>query len=249
MIAVPKTPHRFVETSSSRMVGKAIKTAVRLRAPVRIIGKPGTGKTAALLHYRQQYDAVYVECTHFSKNVGGLFRSLIAAYGFHSDSKFERDLTDVLYSRLTGSAWDGKRLRDKPLFVDEWQTLEATAQRELVRISENCGIPLVLSGNEERLTTSKIDHTAMAQVESRIAAVFHTLPLTEADCDTICIDFNVEGKDAFERVRRIGTGLEFRRLANVLEEAKLFREGGAGSIRAFHLDEAIESLNLHLAAS
>lgn len=217
---------------------------MRLSAPVRIIGKPGTGKTAALLHYRKQYNAVYVECTHFSKNVGGLFRSLIAAYGFYSDSKFERDLTDVLYSRLTERSGGYNK---RPLFVDEWQTLEATAQRELVRISENCGIPLVLSGNEERLTTSKVDHTAMAQVESRIAAVFHTLPLTEADCDTICIDFNVEGKDAFELVRRIGAGLEFRRLANVLEEARGLRDGDAGSIRVTHLDEACALLNLEIA--
>lgn len=225
---------RFIPVDSARVVRHAITMAVRLVAPVRVTGKPGTGKSVALLHYREEFRATYCECTGFAKDTKGLFQLIVAALELYTSARHTAELADVLYSQLS--------YRPRPLLVDEWQTLEPPAQRELLRLAETCRMPLVLCGNAERLFTSRTHKAALAQIESRIAAEFETSGLSEADCRSIAVEFNVEGKDAHALLTRIGRSFEFRRLMDVLSEAGT-ATGGAGSIQLRHLEMALTTLN------
>lgn len=239
MTASPRSRpvERFVEIASALTVHRAISTAVRLVAPVRIVGIPGTGKTAALEHYAPEFGATYCQCAGFAKDIRGLFRLLVAAMGIYTDARHTGELADVLFERLSN-----RSSSHAPLLVDEWQTLEPPAQRELMRLAETCRIPLVLCGNAERLFTSRTHKAALAQIESRIAAEFKTTGLSDADCDSIAIEHNVEGKDARDLLRRLGAALQFRGLNDVLVEARS-ATGGRGSIQLRHLELALASLN------
>jgi DNA transposition AAA+ family ATPase len=238
-IAHPRPVDRFVETTAAKVVLAAITMAQRLVAPVRITGMPGTGKSAALVNYAPRFEAVYCECTGFYKNIPGLLRMLVAAYGIQTDAHHARDLADILFARLYRA--EGAR-PNVPLLVDEWQNLEPPSQRELLRIAESCAVPLILCGNAERLFSGRMHKAALLQIDSRIGAKFETHGLTAEDCDSISIDFNVEGKEARELVKRFGMAVEFRRLADLLREATR-ATGGRGSIQLRHLQIAMASLS------
>jgi DNA transposition AAA+ family ATPase len=241
-VAVARPIDRFVEVSSAKIVKRAIASAVRLVGPVRIVGRPGVGKSAALLHYRETFGASYCECTGFAKDIRGLFQTLVAALEISTDARTSRELADIVYAVCSPRRnLDGVEIL-RPLLVDEWQTLEPPAQRELLRLAETCRIPLVLCGNAERLFTTRTHRAAIAQIESRIAAQYEVPGLSPEDCDSISIDFNVEGKEAWALVRRLGAALEFRGLTNVLREAAAVT-GGRGSIQLRHLELAMHSLN------
>lgn len=134
------------------------------------------------------------------------------------------------------SAW-----RPKVLLVDEYQALEPKVLRELMSTHERCRIPLALSGNKERLANSKRDAVAVAQIENRIGPrVFLDRPTAEA-CESIGVEFNVEGRDAYQALAFFGGNTTVRDLVRLLEICTRNNEGG-GSIRLSHLETAVLGL-------
>lgn len=224
---------RFVDIATARTVRDAIEMAFSLQQPMSVVGPSGTGKTAALLHFSGIYGATYCECTDFNKSTIGVARLLIEAYGFRTDAKHSADLWSVLYSRLHPDFG--------PLFVDEWQTLEPAAQREVLRLTEKRGVPLIVSGNGESLRNRR-NRGALEQISTRLSTVFQTHPLTRDDTISICLDWNVEGAAERELVWCMAQAMPFRELNVRLVAARADR-GEAGSIRLANLAAAINAID------
>ncbi len=230
----PHRPSRFVDISASKAVRSAIEAAVDLGYPSLITGEPGTGKTTALLHHTAELSGVYCQVGQASKSVAGMYQMLLDAHSYGTDAKFLRDLSDVVYSQLRPSYMDE---RGRLLVVDEIQTLDLAALRELLNIQETCRIPLVLCGNDERLAKTNSRDSAIDQIKSRIGVIRKLgKPLPE-DCRDIAIEFNVEGKDARTALETFGCQTSLRDLVRVLEIASVIT-GGFGSIQLRHIEQA-----------
>ena len=247
MTALPRSKPvvRFVDIAAARAVRSAIEMSVSLGEPTAIVGPSGTGKSSALQHYAPIYRATYCECADFNKTTIGVFRMLIAAYRLPTDAKHAADMADILYNRLAPhESWYSRQYPvdpPQPLFIDEWQTLEPSAQRELLRLTETCRIPLVVSGNGQSLRTRK-HMGALEQISTRLSSVFHTEQLTRDDAISICIDWNVEGAAERELVWRLAQAMPFRELNVRLVAARADR-GDAGSIRLANLAAAIHAID------
>lgn len=241
-LLAPNTPEFFVEISAVKRARDAIQFATTFDYPAQIVSKPGFGKTTALIHLARELDGAYCQIGAAHKSLPNLYRALLSAFDIMHDSQYIRDLHDTLIRTL-------HRRRDieleggKPLLVvDEAQTLEATAFRELLNIQETCGIALVLSGNEERLATRNIERGAWAQIESRIGMYVSLPPLSEQDCTAIGAAYGVEGMPAYSAIKNFGMRTNVRDLVRLLRQATALTAGTNG-VNLNHIETAIVGLH------
>lgn len=229
----------FIELSSSREIEAAITRAMSWEYPSLFIGDPGTGKTTALRHFVIKYDGFYCEVNEKTKSPGGLYKMLIQTMiGYRDGKTMWDDGAQLIY--FLENHWSGRARR--PLFVDEQQAFEAPALRELLHICERCQVPLVLAGNRERLAkTRKTDSVALEQIRSRIGWRVQLGKPNAADCESIGIEHNVEGKEAYAALASFGAGTNLRELVRLLQEAKVCT-GGVGSIQLRHVKAAVLSI-------
>lgn len=156
MIRPAHIPAAIVETETVRIVREAARTSIDLGYPTRLIGRPGTGKTSALWHIAQEMGGSYCEITGAGKNIKSMFEALLKSVGRLSGKTYISDIADEVYrtfepqQRYCSDAGDW-RFIPRLVVVDEVQTIEATAFRELLRVQERCSLGLVLAGNAERL--------------------------------------------------------------------------------------------------
>ena len=226
----PRIANRFVEVMASRQAKSAIEAAFSLGYPALITGAPGTGKTTALMHHVKAYDGVYCAVGLADKTHRGMLEMLVSAYQLWNNAQYLNKLSEIVYSCLSSE-------RGKLLIVDEYQTMEPAVLRELLNIQETCGIALVLSGNTERLAGTRRDEAAIEQINSRIGVhVKIGSPLPE-DCVSIGVEFNVEGKDAYDVLKAYGCRSSLRQLVQLLEIAEGL-SGGLGSLQLHHLEQA-----------
>lgn len=233
MVAIvdPRRAARFVETAAVAEIRTAIEYAERSLYPVRIIGKPGTGKTTALRYLAAEIGAVYVQAAAAHRNLRGMYQMVLAAYGRSAPNTTEAELADRVYEEI------GDRYEVPTLFLDEYQTLEPRSQRELLNIQETKCFGLVLAGNAETLAERK-DTAALEQILDRLGMDLRLDGPTVDDCRNFCIEFNVEGKDAYAAVENFGGKTNLRQLVALLEEARDIA-GHVGSIQRKHLETAL----------
>lgn len=212
---------RYVETSAAQMIRTALSIATKFRFPVLAVGAVGVGKTAALRQLKAEGAAAYWEVTQHTKGVKPMFLKLLDAYHIMPYHQFTYELGDQVRRNL-----EGNRL---PLLVDEYQNLAPIVLRELLSVQERCGFPLLLAGNRERLASTKRDKGAMEQIESPIGAVFHIGLPTREDCINIGVEYNVEGRDAYEAIANFGQNTSLRRLCFLLDIC-VAATGGVGSL-------------------
>ncbi|MGV8936990.1 MAG: AAA family ATPase [Allorhizobium sp.] len=246
MIRPAHIPASIVETETTRISREAAQYSLDLRFPVHLIGRPGTGKSSALWHISQEMGGSYCEISGPSKTMKGMFESLLRSLGRRIDSKYLADIADEVYRAFEPRQQyvediGGWRFLPRLLVVDEVQTLEATAFRELLRVQEKCSLGLVLAGNEERLAGDKRDAATWAQIESRIAMQRHLPGPGTRDCELIGATYNVEGRDAYAVLSSYGVATNFRDLVQLLETAKRLTGGTAG-IRREHLEGSLRLL-------
>jgi DNA transposition AAA+ family ATPase len=224
----PTVPDRslFAEIGSVQRIRAGIDYARTFGWPTRIVSKAGYGKTTALYYLAQELGGSYCQAGYAHKTVPDMYRMLLAALGMRSSKSYTRDLFDELIWQLRrSSSYEGPR---ELIIVDEAQTLEATAQRELLNIQETCDLALVISGNGERIAGTRIDRAAWEQIDSRIGMNIALPGLTREDCQLIGSAYGVEGMDAYEAIANFGTQTTVRILGQLLDNAKrLTRTGGA----------------------
>lgn len=237
----------FVEISAVRTIKAAIERAMHSECPTRVISGPGMGKTTALEHFQRELGAAYCSVRARHKDTAGMYLMLMEAYGFHPRGKTARHHSQQLDNDLARTDFDGEEWRrvrhEKPLLVDEYQTLEATALRELLNIVAACKIPLVLCGNGERLARERVsDAPALRQIWNRVRPTFHIDPPDADDCRAIAINFNVEFAPAtYEALAAYGDKTSVRDLVWLLADARAV--AGAGVIKLHHIETAV--LTIH----
>ncbi|MEP4768252.1 MAG: AAA family ATPase [Roseibium sp.] len=224
---------RFVDISASREIRKAIDVAREIpKYPVLISSKPGMGKSTALRHYARKLGAFYCEVGHADKTVKGMLKMIIEATGFGTSYRFVKDLSDTAVARLY-EGYSSKRL----LIVDEVQNLDLSAFRELLRIHEEAGCALVLSGNDKRLARTRIHDSALDQIVSRLGFRVELGSPLEEDCRDIAVDYNVEDTEAYKALAHFGRQTSVRDLVRLLVFAEKLK-GQSGSINLHHLKAA-----------
>lgn len=238
----PAVPDRslFAEIGSVRRIREGISYAMTFGWPTRIVSQSGYGKTTALYYLTHELGGAYCLAGQAHKKTPDMYRMLLAAFGIKTDRTYARDLFNELIWKLRPSDWE-REYDPKPrklLIVDEVQTLEATAQRELLNIQETCDLALIISGNGERIAGTKIDRAAWEQIDSRIGMNIRLPGLTREDCQLIGSAYGVEGMDAYEAIANFGTQTTARILGQLLDNAKrLTRTGGA--IQLQHLQTVL----------
>lgn len=243
-------PETIVQTEAVKIVQEMADLSLLLRKPVQIIGRPGTGKSTALWHVANSMGGRYCEISQASKTPKGMLEMLIKTagqWGYHSQRLSIGTLSDEVYSYYEHRsiiADDGSWIYvPRLLVVDEVQTLEAPAFRELLRIQEKCEMGLLVAGNAERLAgTRKKDATTWEQVESRVLAARYLPGPSKADCESIGSAHNVEGGDAYELLVRFGMSTNFRALTHLLDFAARMTGNNVG-IRRSHLEDALRFTN------
>ncbi|OJF99972.1 ATP-binding protein [Pararhizobium antarcticum] len=249
-------PARIVETDTVKIARMASKFSLDMGFPVHLIGRPGTGKSSALWHIAQDMGGGYCEVSAQSRSTKGMFQMLLGTLGIADDHKYISDLSDDVYRcfmPINRYCSEAGCFVDVPHFlvVDEVQTLEATALRELLRVQEKCSLGLVIAGNAERLATTRRDAATWAQIESRIGMQRHLPGPSICDCELIGAAFNVEGKDAYAALSAYGTRTNFRDLVQLLETARRMsgpETGHAVGIRLIHLQNALSTLTARTGA-
>lgn len=213
----------FVETNAVRVIRTAMDRARKWPYPSRVISRPGMGKTTALKHFASDLEAVYCSVQARYKKTEGMYLMLMAAYGPEPDKEVARDNARQLYSELPQLDY-----ACIPLVVDEYQTLEATALRELLNIVAECKIPLVLVGNGERLAKEpKDDRPALEQIWNRVRPTYVIDPPDLEDCRAFAIEFDVECKQpTYAALAAYGAKTSIRDLVCLLQEAREVRGAG-----------------------
>jgi DNA transposition AAA+ family ATPase len=233
-------PASIVETDTVLIAREIATVAVAYRCSVHLIGRAGTGKSSAVWHMAKQMGGIYCEVSQASKNTKGLFELMLDSIGRRSGKRHLSSIADDLYHAFQPrEKWLGQEWKYTPrlLVVDEVQTLEAPAFRELLRVQEKCELALVLAGNAERLAGRPKDAGTWEQIESRISIQRNLPGPSRRDCDLIGSTFNVEGAEAYNALATFGMRTNLRDLTKLLEFAQGLT-GGTG-IRMQHLQDAL----------
>lgn len=238
----PKLPDRkyFVEIGAVSRIKEGIQYAFDMGEPVRITSQAGYGKTTALFYLARELGGSYCQIGQAHKSTPDMYRALLAACGILHDCNYARDLFARIIDRL-GPASPQLLPESQPrrlIIIDEIQTLEATALRELLNIQETCNLALIMSGNGERIAKSKIDQAAWKQIDSRIGMEISLPGLSRKDCDLMGAAYGVEGMDAYAAIANYGTQTTARMLGRLLESARLLT-AGTGGIRLSHIEITI----------
>lgn len=240
MLTKPLISAKFVETKAVQMARKAIEYAMISSYPAYIVSEPGRGKTTALFHLAKEFDGAYIEIGAQQKSIGGMYRGIAEAIGAALGG-YDRETLDALLRQFERRARYAGANKDL-LVVDEFQTLEDTAKRELLRIHETSGFALVISGNESRLGTDRRSTAReLEQVQSRIGLTIPLPSLDAEDCDMIAVAYGVSGADAIQAVRNLGMKTSARELSRTLQLAQ-HMTGGTAPIQIAHVRNAVFSL-------
>lgn len=206
--------------------------------PVLVSSEPGMGKTAAFKHLCAESNYAYFEANQHCNSYIGLFKSVLRAYGLYLCSHYKYELGRQCRRDII--EWGEER--PKLLVVDEYQTFSPTVLRELLSIQEATNLPLVLSGNNQRLASTKKDRVAAAQIYNRLGCVIRVPAPSADDCQSVGVEYNVEGKDAYAALIHYGARTSLRDLFRLLDHAKASRSCG-GSVRKEHLELAVMLLH------
>ena len=245
---IPTPTHFFTETESMGKIRNAVNFAIRTvesssfsePMPSLILGKPGTGKTAALLKIASEDQRmIYVQASEGDRKTKGLMKTILQTMSVWHDRRFSYDLVELVVDQINNRPnWSNAVEARDIILVDEYQSYDLGAIRELMKVCEHSFVPLILAGNQERLKATQVEKTALDQIQSRIGAKVSVQDHpTPKDCEKIGVTYNVEGKDAYNWLRNIGRSYSLRELTRVLDFCHDMT-GGKGGIRLHHLQEA-----------
>lgn len=162
--AAPTAPD-FAETSLSRLMEASIAYAHVQGQETVIYGDAGVGKTTVAKAYvAKEKLATYIFARPDCSSYTGVMSLVADAFGIRE--RITRNITNEFIKRMTGSG--------RVLIVDEAQFLNPISLNQLRILSEQCGIGIVLLGNEslydKTLGKKAID---MDQLRSRVCVPVH----------------------------------------------------------------------------
>lgn len=228
---------RYVPTPTASVIFNHVERARLVRCNILITGAAGVGKTAALTFIaRADRKAAMMTATPARRSMRATLLGVTDAFGWPHDRQHISDVDDVLRNRLPDAIEAGRYL-----VVDEAQLLHHDVHRQLLHYYDAFGLPIVFAGNEHVLKKTRVNAAAFDQIASRIATHVRLKGITAGDIDAFGVEFNVEGKDAYELMRCFGAGRNCRDVVHLLEEAH--RLAGADRIRLPIIREAVRCLH------
>lgn len=220
----------FVETSVSRDIFRTIDLARELSKNGAIVGRPGVGKTRALLAYgEQRQGTVLMTATAISGNaLRDLLSQLSETLGVYTSGSIASVQRQLHRYDFSGTI----------LIIDEAQNLKLQAFRELLHLHDFTGLCLIFCGNEEVLKRVNTNKGAFAQINRRVPIRAEVNNILDEDTDRIATAFGVEGMDAHKLLRSIGRTFHTDGIITILEIARRF--AGEKTIRTEHVRRACE---------
>lgn len=231
-------PKNFFVSSTFERIRDTVYSCRALNGVGLITGEPGIGKSIALqwLAADEPYHAVYVQANNAERNLKPFLRKICHAFGWNTDAQYNRDLWDIIESRMPDAAERGCYI-----MVDEAQTLMDTVLRELVDFPSYFKVPIILVGNESTLQRKNVE-AAFKQVLDRISYRVKLKKPEDKDYGNIGVSYDVYGKDARQYLVLYGRNTSLRRVDQLLKYARAIA-GQDGPVRLQHLQSANYQLN------
>ena len=222
----------YVEIGATKQIKTALEYAAALDFPMCITSKPGMGKSTTLRNECEKHGFAYVEADQTMNRIQGFYKGILAAYDRYTEKSQATELNTILKAVIENKRhWD----RNPLLVVDEFQTLSVTLQRQLLYIQETNKLPMLLSGNPERIASTKQDQHALEQVRSRIGCPIEIFPPTEKDCEAIGIAYKLEGIETYNALKTFGAGKSVREICRLLKQARALHPEGTLQLRHLEL--------------
>lgn len=241
VVAIPRFTGRYIDTTASQDIDQAIGLARNTPMVISISGAPGTGKTTALLHQREELGAYYCTVTNAYKSVRGIMILLLETFGLYALHRRSSiyDIHNELYGKLPGfGAANGGN--PQLLIIDECQSLDNAAMREVLTLQEHSGISVVFSGNDQRLAQTKSHDSAIGQISRRIDWRIRLGKPSKEDCEAFCAEYNV-AFDQVSTIIKIGQNTSIDTIVKIITRARVF-SGAVGPVKREHLQPAISSI-------
>jgi hypothetical protein len=237
----------FVETPTARTIFQEVEFAVSTGNHCLITGRAGVGKTAALTELaRRDRRAAYMTMLPAQASLRGVIRAAGAAFGHDCTRQHIYQIDEDFRYRVLPLIVEQERY----LIVDEAQMLPLLAVRQLQAYADHAqlygmgSMPIVFAGNEFTLKRTRANAEGHDQIISRIGnghRPLHIKGISAGDVEAFCVEFAVEGMDAYAVMRDFGKGRNCRVVLSVLEEAQ--RLAGAKPVRVATIREALLSLH------
>ena len=220
----------FVETSVSQDIFRTIDIARELGKNCAIVGRPGVGKSRALVAYREKTQGVIgMTATAVSGNaLRDLLGEVAERLGLYVTGSIANVQRQMHRYDLTGTA----------LIIDEAQNLKLQAFRELLHLHDFSNLCLIFCGNEEVLKRVNTDKGAFAQISRRVPIRAEFNLIMDEDTDRLANAFGVEGMDAYRMLRIVARTYHTDGVVTVLELGR--RIAGTKTIKADHVRQACQ---------
>lgn len=228
--------HWFINTHTSRLIRDGVAHSIDRKSTVLIVGPPGIGKTATLLHIVEQEPtrARMIVVTPATKGVKAFLISVANAFNIMTVREQTHDIQQILCDRLWG-------LDHAYLIIDEAQNLDLDAFRTALYLHEETKLPITFVGNPTTLRRVNSKAAAFEQISDRLYHRVELAGVIREDAIAFGVHHNVEGADAYDFLVRFGLKTSLRQLDGLLWEARS-RAGARGSIAIGHLVDALGDL-------
>ncbi len=225
------------QTPTATDIVQVIDLARQLRSLGSIVGAPGTGKTSALLWYKENRPGVhYALMNPAQSTMTGMLTLVCQSLGIMCPPCC-RDMHDAI------RRWAEWSLApERVLLIDEAQHLNDQCLDELRCIYDQTGLPLVFSGNEslrDRFNGARA--AAFAQLTSRIVPRLDLKAPTAADVRVLARHAGAHEPKALAYLEKwIGGTAGLRQVASFLSLGR--KVAGSGDIRLSHLKQAVAAI-------
>ncbi|TDX60783.1 AAA domain-containing protein [Methylosinus sp. sav-2] len=218
---------RAVQTTIYKAIEDFVSYAMMTGQAVSIKGPPGIGKTFALKYLAAKIPgAKYIELATASGSMNPATRLICD----HLDIRGGQQHCGTMWRSLETYFEQELRYRDDELeskrtviFLDEAQYLKLNILKDILSLSENYKATFVLCGNRSLLKrTQAVDADAFGQMGRRVARQLELTPPEDEDFESIAVDFDVSGKEAYRACVAFGRATNsIGELVRMLNDARL----------------------------
>jgi DNA transposition AAA+ family ATPase len=224
-----------VRTSVYERVEAAVEYTLTLRYPSVIRGPAGIGKTTALANIAwNDRKAALISASSMQKHVLQMMRLIADALDIWQYGRSSYEIYSSIVHTVPERAASGRYL-----IIDEAHRLNLDTIREIFDLWENCGLPIILCGNNEVAKKTRTQAATFDQISSRIGKEVSLSRNEPNDFVMLGIERNVEGRTAYDALTNYGMRTSMREAAQLLDAARLLA-GPHGSIQLQHLQDTVD---------
>ncbi|KQX34094.1 hypothetical protein ASD04_17795 [Devosia sp. Root436] len=240
-LVLPRRATRYVEISTGTIIRNALDQAISSGHPARIVGPSGIGKSGVIAEILDEGLALGCEVRLPDSSPRGVYRMLLRLYEIKVTNTTLNELADRVYREIPERN-HGEWI--EPIILDEFQSIEPLALRELLRVQSKIGFGLLLVGNGETVVKrANADQVrAMEQINNRFGMDIKIDGLLDSDFDRVADEWAVENEASTrDALARYGRQFSLHQLVMLLTSAR--KLSGIGTVRMEHLRAMVELTN------